>query len=82
MLDRLAPDQIPSDLVHRLQSRHHSNAVQFVVHAALDRLPPWPDAPSDVWNGLSSVASSLQQVYDNFVQAEAGMPPLQPGPYL
>ncbi len=33
-------------------------------------------------NGLQSVASSLQQMYDNFVQAEAGFAPLQPAPYL
>ncbi|MDP9316681.1 MAG: FAD-dependent oxidoreductase [Pseudomonadota bacterium] len=47
LLDLLGAEHLPNALVHRLWSRHRSNAVQFVVHAALDRLPPWLDAPSD-----------------------------------
>lgn len=56
--------------------------MQFVVHAALSGLPPWPDAPPDVWNGLQSVASSIEQVRQNFVEAEAGVAPTDPAPYM
>ena len=82
LLELVGEEYLRGDLVDRLRARHRSTAVQFVVHAALDRLPPWPDAPPDVWNGLQSVASSLDQVRQNFVEAEAGIAPTQPAPYL
>lgn len=56
--------------------------MQFVAHAALDRLPPWPNASKDVWNSLQSVASSLGQVKENFLQAEAGLAPEKPAVYI
>jgi|GEM_PF-1876535 len=43
---------------------------------------PWPDAPPDVWNGLQSVAASVDQVHQNFVEAEAGVAPTNPAPYM
>ena len=82
LLDLVGAEHLPSVLVKRLQTRHRSNAVQFVVHAALDRLPPWPGAPTDVYNGMQSVAASVGQVRDNFLEAEAGIAPTHPAAYV
>ena len=82
LLHLLGEHHLPSGLVRRLRARHRSNAVQFVVHAAMDRLPPWPNAPSDVWNGLQSVGTSVEQVRENFVEAEAGLAPRRPAVYI
>lgn len=82
LLNLVDETHIPRRLARRLRARHRSNAVQFVVHAALDRLPPWEGAPEDTWNGLQSVAGSLGQIHDNFVQAEAGLAPENPAVYV
>ncbi len=82
LLRLVCPADLPSDLTRRLTTRHRSNAVQFVVHAALDRLPQWPGAPADGWNGMQSVASSVAQVRENFLQAEAGIAPTVPAAYV
>jgi phytoene dehydrogenase-like protein len=82
LLGLLGPERLSRSMVNRLRSRHRTNTVQFVVHLALSELPPWPDAPADVWNGLQSVAASVAQVRQNFVEAEAGIAPTQPAPYL
>lgn len=41
LLCLLGRERLPTALARRIESRHRSNAVQFVVHAALDRLPPF-----------------------------------------
>lgn len=82
LLSLLGAEHLPAELVARLRARHRSNAVQFVVHAALDRLPPWLDAPADVWNGMQSIAESVDQVRENFLEAEAGVAPRRPAAYL
>lgn len=82
LLDLVGAAHLPATLVRQLRTRHRSNAVQFVVHAALDRLPPWPGAPADVWNGMQSVAGSVEQVRENFLQAEAGIAPARPAAYV
>jgi phytoene dehydrogenase-like protein len=82
LLELLGPERLGSRLAERLRSRHRSNAVQFVVHAALDRLPPWRNAPDDAWRGLQSTAASVAQVRDNFAQAEAGLAPVEPAVYV
>ncbi len=82
LLHLVGPEYLPADLARRVASRHRSNAVQFVVHATLDRLPPWPHAPADGWNGMQSVAASVGQVGENFVQAEAGIAPTHPAAYV
>ncbi len=82
LLDLLGEGALPARLAARLRARHRSNAVQFVVHAALERLPPWPDAPPDCWNGMQSVAASVAQVGDNILQAEAGYAPSKPAVYV
>ena len=88
LFDLLGETYLEPALARRLRARHRSNAVQFVVHAALDRLPPWhghvhgDPAHSDVWNGMQSVAASVNQVRQNFLQAEAGIPPAEPAAYV
>lgn len=82
LLRLLGADRLPGRLAARLAARHRSNTVQFVVHVALDRLPPWPNAPADAWNGMQVVIDSVEQVRENFVQAEAGLAPTNPGIYL
>lgn len=82
LLRLLGPDSLSDALVSRMRSRHRANAVQFVVHAALDRLPPWNGAKPDVWNGLQSVGTSVAQVRQNFAEAEAGRAPKDPAVYV
>jgi phytoene dehydrogenase-like protein len=82
LLDLLGQSHLPADLARRIASRHRSNAVQFVVHATLDRLPPWLGAPTDGWNGMQSVAASVEQVRENFLRAEAGIAPTRPAAYV
>jgi phytoene dehydrogenase-like protein len=82
LLDLLGEDRLEPGLRARLRSRHRSNAVQFVVHAALSRLPPWPGAPLDVYNGMQSLGASVEQFAQNFREAEAGIAPRDPAAYL
>ncbi len=82
LLGLVGREHLPTTLARRIATRHRSNAVQFVVHAALDHLPPWPNAPDDGWNGMQSVASSVAQVGENFAQAEAGVAPTHPAAYV
>jgi phytoene dehydrogenase-like protein len=82
LLDLLGAARLPAGVAARLRARHRSNAVQFVVHAALDRPPPWPGAPGDAWNGMQSVAGSVDQVEENFREAEAGIAPRRPAAYV
>lgn len=82
LFDLLGAEHLDATLARRLRSRHRANAVQFVVHAALDRLPPWRNAPADAWNGLQSVGASVDQVRRNFAEAEAGFAPEAPAVYV
>lgn len=82
LLELLDPSHLPVGLAARVRSRHRSNAVQFIAHATLDALPPWPGAPADVYAGMQSVAASVAQVEANFHEAEAGYAPSHPAAYL
>ena len=82
LLDLIDCDHLPANLARQIATRHRANAVQFVVHAALNHLPPWPNAPADGWNGMQSVAASVAQVDENFRQAEAGIAPTRPAAYV
>lgn len=82
LVDLLDEHLLPGTIRARLQARQRSNAVQFVVHAALRQLPPWPEAPDGIWNGMQSVARSVGHVRQNFVEAEAGYAPTDPAAYV
>lgn len=51
---------------------HRSNVVQGVVHLAVDRLPPYPNAKPGDWNGLQSFVDRLEDLRAAWHQAEAG----------
>lgn len=82
LLDLLDGPGLPERTARRLAARHRTNAVQFVVHAALDALPLWSGAAEGDWNGLQSVAASTGQVEQNFLDTEAGRPREDPAVYV
>ncbi|MGH9069630.1 MAG: phytoene desaturase family protein [Acidimicrobiales bacterium] len=55
-----------------LASVHRSNVVQGVVHVAVDRLPPYPNAKLGDWNGLQSFVDHLDDLRAAWYQAEMG----------
>jgi phytoene dehydrogenase-like protein len=65
-----------------LRAAHRGNAVQLVVHLALDRLPAYPGAREGDWNGLQSLVGSLDQLRRGFLAAEARRLPDEPPVYL
>lgn len=81
LLDLIGVDHLPSDLAATVRALHRGNAVQFVVHAALDRLPPYPGAEAGDWAGMQSLATSVDQMARAFAQAEAGEIPDDPPLY-
>ncbi len=58
-----------------LAAARTSNAVQALVHVALDRLPPYPNARPEDYYGLQSFVDTLDEVKQGFLQAEAGYLP-------
>ena len=64
-----------------LSAAHRGNAVQFLVHLATDRLPPYPGAQDGDWNGLQSHVARLDDLSSGFLDAEAGRMPHPPPTY-
>lgn len=62
-----------------LASTHSGNAVQMLVHLAVDRLPAYPDAPRN-HHGLQSFVDSLGGLVRGFAAAEAHRLPEDPVP--
>jgi len=63
-------------MLRRVQALHISNAVQFVVHVALSRLPSYRDTPGDdAWNGMQAMTRDLAQLGRAFARATAGEAP-------
>lgn len=54
-----------------LRAAHRGNAVQMLVHVAVDRLPAYPGARAGDWNGLQSHVETLEQLRRGFLAAEA-----------
>ena len=54
----------------QLSAAHASNAVQAVVHVAVDRLPPYTDACPGDWNGLQSYIDTLDALRRSFAAAD------------
>jgi phytoene dehydrogenase-like protein len=67
LLDPPLDGQLGADL----RAAHRGNAVQMLVHLAVDRLPPYPGARPGDWSGLQSHVDSLDQLRRGFLAAEA-----------
>ena len=54
-----------------LRAAHRGNAVQMLLHVAVDRLPAYPGARPGDWNGLQSHVDSVEELRRGFLAAEA-----------
>ncbi|MHB8577482.1 MAG: phytoene desaturase family protein [Dehalococcoidia bacterium] len=82
LLELLPPDTLGERLLQRARALHISNAVQFVAHVAVRRLPAYRDLPGeDAWNGMQAMTRDLAQVSRAFAQATAGEAPDDPPVY-
>ena len=81
LLNLVGAEQLPAGMAAQVRALHRGNAVQFVVLAALDRLPPYAGAEPGDWNGMQSLATSVAQIAHAFAQAEAGEIPVDPPLY-
>jgi len=82
LLQLLPPDTLAQHLLQRMRAAHISNAVQFVVHVAVSRLPAYRDDPGDdAWNGMQAMTRDLPQVSRAFAEAIAGIAPTDPPVY-
>jgi phytoene dehydrogenase-like protein len=63
-----------------LAGTHRGNAVQLVVHVAVDRLPPYREGRPGDWHGLQSYVDSLDSLGRGFAAADAGLLPPDPVP--
>lgn len=84
VLTEWLPDgELSPSLLARVKAIKTSNAVQFVVHVATDRLPPFrgtEDMP-DAWNGMAAMTRDLDQVGAAFADAARGAPSGDPPVY-
>ena len=58
-----------------LAAARRGNVVQALVHVAVDRLPPYPDARPGDWNGLQSFVDRLDDLCQAWRASEAGLLP-------
>ncbi len=79
LLDLLDPP-LTGSRARDLSSTHRGNAVQCVVHVAVDRLPAYPGALPGDYTGLQSFVDSLDDLAAGFARAEAKLLPLDPVP--
>jgi phytoene dehydrogenase-like protein len=79
LLDLLDPP-LAGPVADDLRGTHRGNAVQLVVHLALDRLPAYARGREGDWNGLQSYVDSLDSLVGGFAAAEARMLPPDPVP--
>jgi len=64
-----------------LAAAHRGNAVQLLVHVAVDSLPAYPGSRPGDWAGLQSHVESLAELERGFRAAEAGLLPDPPPTY-
>jgi len=82
LLELLPPGSLAERLLARVRATHIANAVQFVVHVAVTRLPAYRDLPgTDAWNGMQAMTRDLPQVSRAFAEATAGLAPADPPVY-
>ncbi len=79
LLDLLDPPLAgaPAD---ELRATHSGNAVQMLVHLAVDRLPAYPGARPGDWHGLQSYVDSVDGLAAGFAAAEDRRLPEDPVP--
>jgi len=70
LLDLLDPP-LGGEPARQLRAVSRSNAVQMVVHLAVNQLPAYPTARPGDWNGLQSYVDTLDDLADGFAQAQA-----------
>ncbi len=63
-----------------LRAAHRGNAVQMLVHVAVDRLPAYRGARAGDWNGLQSYVDRLDDMVAGFAAADARRLPPDPVP--
>ena len=66
----LCDPPITGEVADDLRGTHRSNAVQALVHVAVDRLPAYSDARPGDWNGLQSYVDSVDALGHSFAAAE------------
>jgi len=82
LLELLAPNVLAERMLRRARALHTGNAVQFVTHLALNRLPECIGQPgADAWNGMQAFTRDVGQVARAFALAEAGFAPDDPPVY-
>src|SRR4051812_10859418 len=64
-----------------ISAARRGNVVQALVHVAVDRLPPYPNARPGDWNGLQSFVDRLDDLVRGWAAAEARPPPHPPPPH-
>jgi phytoene dehydrogenase-like protein len=79
LLELLDPP-LTGPVAAELAATHRGNAVQLVVHVAIDRLPAYAGARAGDWNGLQSYVDSLDSLSEGFAAAEARRLPADPVP--
>lgn len=79
LLDLLDPP-LGGAVARSLRAAHRANAVQMVVHLALDRLPTYPHGRPGDHHGLQSYVDRLGDLRAGFAAAEAGRLPPDPVP--
>ena len=82
--DWLPAGALSPALRRQIGATRTSNVVQFVVHVATDRLPPYRGAEDmpDAWNGMAALTRDLDQVARAFKEAELGLIPRDPPLYI
>jgi phytoene dehydrogenase-like protein len=79
LLDLLDPP-LSGPLTHGLRAAHRGNAVQMLVHLAVDRLPAYPNAQPGDHAGLQSFVDTLDTMVAGFAAAEDHRLPDDPIP--
>ncbi|MHB8452180.1 MAG: phytoene desaturase family protein [Mycobacteriales bacterium] len=80
-LQNLLDPPLGGEAGRELTATHRGNAVQMLVHLAVDRLPAYPNARAGDWNGLQSHVDTLDSLRAGFLAAENRALPDPPPTY-
>ncbi|MBI3967591.1 MAG: NAD(P)/FAD-dependent oxidoreductase [Chloroflexi bacterium] len=87
LLRLIGREYLSPALTQRLEAVRTSNAVQYVIHVPLEALPVYrgldalPGDPRDVFNGMQTVAATVEHVASGFRAAALGLAPAEPAVY-